>query len=286
MYRVQIGNKIRKVRIEKGFSQEELSEASGLSRRFLVQIESGEANASCEKLFTLAKTLQVSVVSFFAEIDDVEDRFSFLLKTVYGMSETKCSQMLDQMLHASKRFSLVGLRGAGKSTVGQKVAEKLQIEFVQTDELLQNYLQLPLDDIFQLYGPKKYRELSRTVLDDLQKRPSSAPYILEVGGSLILDPICYAWLQQHSTQIWLKASAESHMARVEAQGDKRVLSPHHDHKEVITQLMKERFPFYAQSHHIFETDTLGIEQTVEQVSAVIRSSIVQKIDTMCVTPWN
>jgi XRE family aerobic/anaerobic benzoate catabolism transcriptional regulator len=159
--------------------------------------------------------------------------------------------------------ALIGLRGAGKSSVGRRLAERLRVRFVELDEAVEKAAGLSLAGIFSLHGEAYYRRLAREVLARFLEE--GEPAVLATGGSLVADREAFKLLQKRCRVVWLQAAPEDHWQRVLEQGDVRpsAASPHA--QDELRALLKSREPLYAQAEIKVDTSTLGFEGTVEEV---------------------
>lgn len=274
MFKEQLGTKIRKIRLKQNLSQEELCQITGLSRKFLGQIELGKANASMEKLLVISEALNVSLTTLFIGIGPVQDPFSRIIKLLSGSSEQQIEMLLENIKTPVQRFALIGLRGCGKSTVGAEVSKELGIEFIQIDQELRSILNMNLSDIFYYYGAEQYREFCRKVLHEILERPKTL--LLEAGGSLLMDPACFSLLKEKTTLIWLTAAPEDHIKRVHDQGDSRLSSEKERYTKNIEDILSRRTTFYEQADHIIDTSKLGLEPTIELLKKIIQDALPQK----------
>lgn len=209
----------------------ELSERSGLSQRFLVQLEHGEANVSIARLVDLADALSTTASALLAE--------------------------RPAPTHANGIIALIGLRGAGKSTLGERLGARLHLPFVELDNLIEARAGMRLSAIFELHGSSYYRKLEYETLRAFFETSQGA--ILATGGSLVQAPDTYALLRRRSTTIWLKAKPEDHMRRVVLQGDARPMENRVDAMAELRALLHLREPLYAQADRVIDTSELGLE---------------------------
>jgi XRE family aerobic/anaerobic benzoate catabolism transcriptional regulator len=233
-----LGRRVRARRRDAGLTLRELAERSGLSQRFLVQVEQGEGNPSVLRLDALASALG-----------------------------TTASELLAPGAVASGEIvALVGLRGAGKSAVGKLVAQRLAIPFVELDALVERAAGMRLAAIFELHGEAWYRRLEREVLLGFLDRANDA--VLATGGSLVQDPETWALLRARATTVWLRARPEDHWQRVVAQGDARPMANRQDAMAELRGILRAREPLYAEAAHVVDTSALGLDGSVEAVCAL------------------
>ena len=231
-----IGAAVRALREARRWTQRALADASGLSPRYLAQLEAGQANVSVERLADLAEALEVELTSLF--------------DSQPGPSPTV--------------VALLGVRGAGKSTVGRKLATRLSVPFIELDQLIERAAGLKLAEIFELHGEAYYRRLAREVLQSLHL-PAGA--VLATGGSLVNDRETYRLLRRRATTVWLRARPEDHWNRVIQQGDRRPMAQHPEALAELRALMSARSRLYAEADHTIDTTALTVDDAVALVAA-------------------
>ncbi len=236
----RLGQRVRAQRQARGLSRSGLASRAELSERFLNELEAGRGNISLERFERLAR--------------------------VFGM---KAWQLLEECETATPRHvALLGLRGAGKSTIGAAVAEELRLPFVELDECIEREAGLSLREVFELQGEAAYRSLERDVLRRLVEERE--PSVIATGGGIVMDPQAFAFLQGAALTVWLKARAEDHMNRVESQGDLRPMQNRRNAMSELRALLKARGPLYAQADHVIDTSTLGLGASVSTLVSYLR----------------
>lgn len=237
-----LGERVRARRQSLGLTVRELAAESGLSERFLVSLEGGKANVSVVRLSDVAEALGVSMAALLEGpgAHDVEAPRSMLKRTV----------------------SLVGLRGAGKSSVGAQAAERLGVRFVELDGRIAQRAGMSVGEIFDLSGAAHYRKLEREELERVLIEP---PCVLATAGSLVTENATYERLRAQTTVIWLKAGAEEHFARVVAQGDTRPMSNRKDAMKELRGILRARRALYERAHAVVDTSALGLPRSIDRV---------------------
>jgi XRE family aerobic/anaerobic benzoate catabolism transcriptional regulator len=233
-----VGAAVRRLREERAFTRRELAQKSGVSERFLADLESGEGNISVARLQDVSRALGTSAGELlFSAQHERSDR---------------------------RIVALVGLRGAGKSTIGQALANRLRVPFVELDALVEKEAGIPLSAIFQLHGEAYYRRLAREVLTRFLAETDAA--VVATGGGIVTDPGSFKLLQKRCRTVWLQATPEDHWKRVLAQGDVRpsAASPHA--QEELAALLKAREPLYAQAELSVDTSRVGINGAVAEIA--------------------
>lgn len=233
--------RVRGLRGAKGLTRAALAERSGLSVRFLARIESGDGNVSLLRLAALAEAL-----------------------------DTRPDELLRFEGSRSGVIALVGLRGAGKSTVGPILARRLSLPFVEMDELVQQASGLPVDQIFELHGERYYRRVERETLARILSDDRAA--VVATAGGVVNEADSWEMLRRRATVVWLRARAEDHWRRVVAQGDRRPMDHRPDAMAELRAMLAARERVYAQAHLV--VDTAG--RTPRQVAATIAAAVVSR----------
>ena len=259
----QVGERLRLRRKALGLSAKALAEASGLSVRYVLSAEHGQANLSLEKLDALSRTLDIPMawlVSSHArgEIDAL-------------LAERSGSELAEVAAWLRKRFglvhrplvSLLGVRGAGKSTVGRTLAQALGTVFIELDQRIEMLADLSLAEIFSVHGESYYRATERQALDALMA--SGQPGVLATGGSIVVDPENYGRLQEGSTTIWLKARPEDHWDRVIQQGDRRPMKDHPHAMRQLRTLLDGRAALYGQADLTVDTSGRTVQSVTDEI---------------------
>ncbi len=236
-YLTAIGTAVRAHRERRGWSRRELALHSGVSERFLAQLETGAGNISLLRFAEVAHALGTTP--------------SVLLAAADASSSIR-------------PIALLGVRGAGKSAVGQALASKLRMPFVELDQQIEEAAGLPLSEVFAVHGEAYYRRVEREVLTRVLATPS--PMVLATGGSIVNDPTNYGLLRARCQTIWLRARAEDHWNRVVAQGDQRPMAENPHAYAELRALLAAREKLYARAEHTVETTGRRIPQVVAELA--------------------
>ncbi len=238
-----LGQRARDLRQARGLTLRALAETSGLSTRFLMDVESGRANISVRRLAHLADALQTTP--------------SELITTTGAPG------------HA-KPIALLGLRGAGKTSIGKRLARRMHVPFVELDRRIEERAGLALGEIFSLHGEQYYRRLESEVLRELFAEP--APMVIAAGGGLVTSSEAYDLLRANAVTVWLRARADDYWDRVVSQGDRRPMRQHPQAREALHELVARRDPLYARADVTVDTSRLGVDQAATQVRAAIQAA--------------
>lgn len=255
------GDAVRSLREQRSLTRRELAQRSGVSERFLAELEGGTANISVARLEDVARALGSSAGELLYTAQG-GPLFAGLSRDELAEAHRWLRARFRQA--AGPLIALVGLRGAGKSTIGKALAEKLRIPFVELDALVEKDAGLSLSAIFSLHGEAYYRRLAREVLTRFLAETDAA--VIATGGSIVVDRESFKLLQKRARTVWLQATAEDHWQRVLEQGDVRpsAASPHA--QEELRALLKAREPLYAQAELAVDTSRLGIQGTVDELA--------------------
>ena len=221
-YLAQLGNRVREWRAAHGTTRKDLAAASGISERYLAQLESGAGNVSILLLRKVARAMAVPVDSLVRE----------------GAAD-------------ARPIALLGLRGAGKSTLGARLAESLRAPFVELDREVEKQAGSALGEVFAMYGQDAFRRFERRALESVLARNERV--VIATGGSLVTDAGTYELLLERCRCVWLKASPEEHMARVIAQGDMRPFKGRSAALDEIRKLLADRNRLYGRAERVLDT---------------------------------
>jgi XRE family aerobic/anaerobic benzoate catabolism transcriptional regulator len=262
MVRTLLGERVRSARIAREWSQARLAETSGLSLRYVGQLEGGEANVSLDRLGQVAQALEVSLTSLLAGLGPVHDLVDQIAMGVRDLPHEEQRDLAESIRRRPNKVCLIGLRGAGKSTIGRLVAEQWGCPFVALDEEVSHQAGMTLAELFEFHGEAHFRDLCVLALERLMVSPLSS--IVEVGGSVVLNPKAWDLLKKHSHIIWLQAKPEEHLSRVTAQGDLRPMEGRSDALGEIQTILESRNPLYARADEHVDT-TRGLQEAVQAV---------------------
>ncbi len=247
----RLAGRVRARRHELSLTLRELGERSGVSERFLVQLEGGRANVSVTRLEDIARALGTSAA------DLLSDRpFS-------------PPPRAEPASAGARVVALLGLRGAGKTTIGAAAGKRLGLPFVELDERVAERAGMSLAQIFELHGILYYRKLEREVLERLLA--AGEPAIVATGGGLVTDHATYDLLRRSATTIWLKAKPQDHWSRVVAQGDAPPMANRSSAMNELRALLRARRALYERAHHVVDTSALGLDKAIERVVKIARA---------------
>ncbi len=270
----RVGERVRKAREMRGIPRRVLSEASGVSPRYLALLEAGEGNISIGLLQRVASALNLRVEWFVTEEDPWTSdtlRLLDLWRKAPAPTRARVVELLspkrtDQ--DRAQRIALIGLRGAGKSTLGAHAGAALGIPFVELNREIEAIAGMPVDEIIALYGPEGYRRLEAEALSRVIALYDTV--ILAVAGGIVAEPETFNRLLLHFHTIWLKASPEEHMERVRAQGDFRPMAGNPEAMAQLRTLLTSREALYERAEARLDTSGKTVDQSLAELIDVIK----------------
>lgn len=268
-----LGTRLRQMRKSKGFSRRSLSERSGVSLRYLAKIEAGDGNISIGLLIKLAAALEQPIEHFLmadAMFHTDLPHVSQLYARADASVRARVLQVLDPErmgLQKAQRLCLVGLRGAGKSTLGARVAKVFGAPFIELNREIEKNAGMALGEIIALYGQEGYRQLEADTLTGIIEGHKCA--IVAVAGGIVSEEGSFYHVLSRFHTVWLKASASEHMERVRAQGDVRPMQDNPQAMIQLRQILRSREALYTQSDHVLDTSGKSVEQSQMELSQLI-----------------
>jgi XRE family transcriptional regulator, aerobic/anaerobic benzoate catabolism transcriptional regulator len=242
-----LGERIRSLRTRSGLTARELALRSDLSERFVRDLEAGRGNISVLRLAKIGAALGESAGAMLRE---AEERL--------GRRAT------------APLVALLGLRGAGKTAVGRRLAARLRVPFFELDRLVEATAGLSLPEIFAVHGESYYRRLELESLRNFLDEHRSG--VLATGGGIAVHEEAFRLLQERAFTVWLKADPEDHWQRVVRQGDPRPMANNPRAQTELRRILAEREPYYARAHHQVDTSRLGLRGTVDGLVKTLRAS--------------
>ncbi len=277
---VSLGERVRGLRAKKGISRKELSELAGVSERHLANLELGEGNASFLVLLHVAGALQCSMAELVGDFTTstpewllvrslLEDKDESTLRRIRILiGEALDTVAATESVERIPRIALIGLRGAGKSTLGRMLAEDLGFPFVELSREIEQFAGCSIEEIQALYGINAYRRYERRALEEtIQIYPEA---IIATPGGIVSDPATLNLLLTHCTTVWIQASPEEHMQRVIDQGDLRPMAGNQEAMEDLKGILDSRTPFYAQAQYRVDTSGVSVEEAFARVRQLSR----------------
>ncbi len=242
-YLAQLGARVRAWRESTQVTRKELALRSGLSERYLAQLEAGQGNLSILLLRQLAQAMAMPMTVLVQEQADRSPR--------------------------RERIALVGLRGAGKSTLGAALAKSMNVPFIELDREIEREAGAKLSEIFALYGQDGFRRFERSALARVLREQPRA--VIATGGSFVTDAQSYESLRGSCYTVWLKARPEEHMARVVAQGDLRPIQGRAQAMDELRRILNERQPLYALADATVDTSGKPMRRSLSELRSLLKN---------------
>jgi XRE family aerobic/anaerobic benzoate catabolism transcriptional regulator len=264
-----VGERVRNARARMGLSRRVLAEKSGVSQRYLAQLESGQGNISIGLLLRIADALDFRIEWLVAEEDPWSSdivMISSLLRSSTRAQRERVLEILDPQnpgLRRASRIAFIGLRGAGKSTLGRLTAAQLGLPFRELNEDIAEASGIPAGEVMALYGPEGYRHLERESLERVVATYDRL--VLAAAGGIVSQPETYSYLLRNFHTIWLKAEPEEHMARVRGQGDERPMAGNPDAMAELRNILTSREALYAKADAHINTSRTTLEKSLEAI---------------------
>jgi XRE family aerobic/anaerobic benzoate catabolism transcriptional regulator len=288
---VSLGERVRALRSRKAMTRRALATASGVSERHLANLELGIGNASILVLRQVAQALDCGLAELLGDettaspewllirdllrhrSDEALRRGRIALAEVYGQAS--------QLPARSRRIALVGLRGAGKSTLGQMLADAEEVPFVEINREIERLAGCSLSEIHNLYGPTAYRRYERRALDETIDLQAAA--VIATPGGIVSDPATFNLLLSRCFTVWLQASPEEHMQRVIEQGDLRPMSGNHEAMDDLKRILAGRAAFYGKADLVFNTSGKSLGDSFEQLQWALAAKRRELLDAQALT---
>lgn len=270
----RVGERVRKARHLKGLPRRVLSEMSGVSPRYLAQLESGSGNISIGLLQRVALALGYRMEWLVTEEDPWTSEALHMAELFRGATKDVRQRVIATLTPQSpearraQRICLIGLRGAGKSTLGAMAGAALNIPFVELNRQIEEQSGMPVNEVLALYGQEGYRRLEAQALERVLSTYETM--VLAVAGGIVAEPDTYATLLDRFHTVWIKASPKEHMSRVLAQGDTRPMAGNPEAMDQLKSILASREALYAKAEARIDTAGRTIEQSLDELLSIIR----------------
>jgi XRE family transcriptional regulator, aerobic/anaerobic benzoate catabolism transcriptional regulator len=278
----QLGQRVRTMRALRGMSRKVLARVSGISERYIAQLESGKGNVSIVLLRRVSNAMGAHLEDLIPATDPAPD-WQVIRDLLRKASPGQIAQAKDILAGngtASHRrlsfagIALIGLRGAGKSTLGKILAKKIGWSFVELNKEIERQNGLSVAEIIALYGQEGFRRLEQTALGELLARKEAM--VLATGGGIVSEPLTFDLILKSFYTIWLKAEPEEHMARVRKQGDLRPMADDRSAMTELRNILLSREPLYARASAVVDTAGLSVDDAaarlIEAVAPVLQEA--------------
>lgn len=270
-----VGQRVRKARERKGIARRELSELSNVSQRYLAQLENGGGNISIALLKRVADALDHRVEWLLSD-EDPWNSEPAMIAEYYRSATNDQRQRIMHILNPvhpaqvrRQRICLIGLRGAGKSTLGAMLGQKLGLPFIEVNREIEEQSGMPVNEIMALYGQEGYRRLERQAVERVVAVADSV--VLAVAGGIVSEPETFGYLLRNFHAVWLKATPEEHMRRVRAQGDERPMEGNPKAMDELRSILTSREVLYARAEAAISTSGKSEEETLAELVKLVKA---------------
>ena len=273
-----LGKRVRQLRNRRGMTRKMVAEEADVSERHLAQLEAGEGNVSIVLLRRIAGALDVSLVELFApEVEEPAEK-QMIQRFLERLPNHRLEDVVFRLMRdfspgekvRRKRIALIGLRGAGKSTLGSKLAFDMRVPFIELDGEIEKHTGMPLGEIFSLYGQSGYRAIEKRTLKRVLDENERA--VVSVGGGVVSEKETFDYLLSHCYTIWVKAQPEEHMSRVLEQGDFRAMAGNDQAMEDLRRILEAREPLYRQADMELDTSGSSVEASFSRLKTTLQAN--------------
>jgi XRE family aerobic/anaerobic benzoate catabolism transcriptional regulator len=277
----QLGQRVRTMRALRGMSRKVLAKVSGISERYIAQLESGKGNVSIVLLRRVSGAMGAHLEDLIP-IGEPSPDWPVIRDLLRQATPNQIAQAKDilsgQSASAHRRMSfsgiaLIGLRGAGKSTLGKMLAKTIGWDFVELNKEIEAQNGLSVAEIIALYGQEGFRRMEQAALTALLARKELM--VLATGGGIVSEPLTFDLILTSFYTIWVKAKPEEHMARVRRQGDLRPMADDRSAMAELRTILKSREPLYARANAVVDTAGLSVDAAAARLSEAVAPVLKQ-----------
>lgn len=274
-----LGERLKLLRARRGLTRKALAQLAGVSERHLANVETGVGNASVQFLRQLCGVLNCSLAEMTGDETASTPDWLMIREILRGRNEEELARarsVLGELFESPvsetsrrQRIALIGLRGAGKSSLGRLLADEINAPFIELSTHIEQLAGCSIAEIHALYGQGAYRRYEQRALEELIRHYPRV--VIATPGGIVSEPATFNLLLSHCYTVWLKASPEEHMSRVLAQGDRRPMSGNREAMEDLKRILESRAQFYSKADKIVDTSELSHEATFATLREQVRS---------------
>jgi XRE family aerobic/anaerobic benzoate catabolism transcriptional regulator len=277
-----LGERLRALRSRRGLTRKALARLADVSERHLANVESGVGNASIQFLRQITTVLNCTLAEMIGDETATSPEWLMIREILRGRSDEELAQaratlagIFDAPTSEAarrQRVALIGLRGAGKSSLGRMLADHWMVPFVELGREVETLAGCGIAEIHALYGPNAYRRYERRALEDIIQRYPRA--VIATPGGIVSDPATYNLLLSHCYTVWVRAAPKDHMARVLAQGDTRPMMGNREAMEDLKSILESRAAFYSKADLSFDTSDMTQENAYVGLIEQLRDTVL------------
>ena len=272
-FAIAVGRLLRSARAKRGMTRRQLAEQSGASERYLAQIEGGQGNPSVIVLKAIAEALDLSIIDLLPRTDGRSETLERIVDVLRRMPQSELPAIADLIegraalaTDRAQRIALIGLRGAGKSTLGKRLAAKLGAPFIELDRMIEREYGASAPDLIEIAGIATFRRYERACLERVIGNHDVA--VIATAGGIVANPDTYALLLRRTHTIWLKARPDDHMRRVMAQGDFRPMARNREAMADLIAILEARRADYARAEAELDTSGDTVDESFAKLEKV------------------
>jgi len=278
---VALGERVRNLRARRGLTRKAVAQAADVSERHLANLEYGIGNASILVLQQVSGALQCSLAELVGDVTTTSPEWLLIRELLENRSEADLRRAriaLGELLGTApgdparhRRIALIGLRGAGKSTLGQMLADDLDVPFIELSREIEKFAGCSVREIHDLYGTNAYRRYERRALEETVQIYGEV--VIATPGGIVSDPATFNQLLAHCTTVWLQAAPEEHMGRVAAQGDTRPMAASKEAMDDLRRILSGRAAFYSKADLTVDTSGHDLAESFHLLRDAVRATM-------------
>ena len=268
-----LGERVKLLRARRGLTRKTLAQLADVSERHVANVESGVGNASIQFLRQLCGVLNCSLAEMTGDETASSPDWLMIREILRGRSDeemAKARAVLGDLFASTtseasrrQRIALIGLRGAGKSSLGRMLAASMDVPFIELSQQVEMLAGCSIAEIHALYGQAAYRRYEQRALEEVIRQHPQV--VIATPGGIVSEPATFNLLLSHCYTVWLKASPEDHMSRVLAQGDRRPMAGNHEAMDDLKRILESRAQFYSKADKTFDTSDMNTEVAFERL---------------------
>jgi XRE family aerobic/anaerobic benzoate catabolism transcriptional regulator len=273
---LSLGKRVRELRNRRGMTRKTMAHEAEVSERHLAQLEAGEGNISIVLLRRVAAAVNVSLTELFSRDAEEPLEMRLIRRCLERLPAHRLEDVVFRLMREfgqgekarRTRIALIGLRGAGKSTLGLRLSEEMNIPFIELDREIEKDTGMPLAEIISLYGQTGYRGIEKRTLERVLRESNRA--VLSVGGGVVSEKETFDFLLSSCYAVWVKAQPEEHMSRVIAQGDFRAMAGNDQAMEDLRRILEAREPLYRKADMCLDTSGNSADESFAKLKGALQ----------------
>lgn len=272
-----LGERVKLLRARRGLTRKALAQLADVSERHVANVESGVGNASIQFLRQLCGVLNCSLAEMTGDETASSPDWLMIREILRGRSDeemAKARAVLGDLFASTaseasrrQRVALIGLRGAGKSSLGAALAANLGVPFIELSQQVERLAGCSIAEIHALYGQAAYRRYEQRALEEVIRQHPRV--VIATPGGIVSEPATFNLLLSHCYTVWLRASPEDHMSRVLAQGDRRPMAGNHEAMDDLKRILDSRAQFYSKADHTVDTSDMTASLASERLLQLV-----------------